>query len=41
MSPEIFDLFPLSVFKDKVNISQDEKNTIIDFILNTEKKLAI
>ena len=40
MSPEIFDLFPLSVFKDKVDIPQDEKNTIIDFILNTEKKTS-
>ena len=38
MSAEVFDFFPLTVFKDRITISQKEKNEIIHFILNTEKK---
>ena len=38
MNAEIFDLFPLTVFKDKIEISQKEKNKIIEFIFNSEKE---
>ena len=38
MNAEIHDLFPLTVFKDKIVISKKEKNIIIDFIFNSEKE---
>ena len=38
MNAEFFDLFPLTVFKDKIKISQNEKNKILDFIFNSEKE---
>ena len=38
MNAEFFDLFPLTVFKDKIKISQNEKRKIIDFIFNFEKE---
>ena len=38
MSAEVFDFFPLTVFKDRIIISQKEKNEIINFIFNSEKK---
>ena len=38
MDAKIFDFFPLTVLKDKIEISQKEKNKIIDFIFNSEKK---
>ena len=37
MKPEIFDLFPLSVFKDKILIQQTEKQEILEYIFNMEK----
>jgi len=38
MDPQVFDLFPLTVFKDKIDILENEKNQIIKFILDTENK---
>ena len=38
MKPEIFDLFPLSVFKDKVLLSDKEKKELLDHIFAMEKK---
>ena len=38
MNAEFFDLFPLTVFKDKIEISQKEKHKIIEFIFNSEKE---
>ena len=38
MSSEVFDFFPLTIFKDKIIISQKEKNEIINFIFNSEKE---
>ena len=38
MDAKIYDFFPLTVFKDKIIISQNEKNKIIDFIFNSEKE---
>ena len=38
MSAEVFDFFPLTVFKDRIIIPQKEKNEIINFIFNSEKK---
>ena len=38
MSSEVFDFFPLTIFKDKIIISQKEKNEIINFIFNSENE---
>jgi len=38
MAAEIFDLFPLSIFKDKILLQSNEKKEIINYILNIEKK---
>ena len=38
MNAEVFDLFPLSVFKDKIEIAQKEKDRIIKFIFNSEQE---
>ena len=38
MQPEVFDLFPLSVFKDKIVLSSNEKKEIIDHIFKIEKE---
>ena len=38
MSSEVFDFFPLTIFKDKIIISQKEKNKIINFIFNSENE---
>ena len=38
MTAQVFYLFPLSVFKDNIEISQNEKHEIIDFITNSAKK---
>ena len=38
MNAVVFDFFPLSVFKDKIEISEKEKNIIIDFIFTSEKE---
>ena len=37
MNAVFFDLFPLSVFQDKIILSQDEKNKLIDYIFKTEE----
>jgi len=37
MSFKLFDIFPLTVFQDKIVISKDEKKKIIDFIFDSEK----
>ena len=34
MKPEIFDLFPLSVFKDKILLQPNEKQEIIEYIFD-------
>ena len=36
MTAQVFDLFPLSIFKDKIDLSKEEKKEIIDFILESE-----
>ena len=38
MNSKVFDFFPLTVLRDKIVISQKEKNKIINFILNSEKE---
>ena len=38
MNAQFFDLFPLSVFQDKIILSQDEKNEIIEYIFKIEKE---
>ena len=38
MDAKIFDFFPLTVLKDKIEISQKEKHKIIDFIFSSEKE---
>ncbi|PPR45863.1 MAG: hypothetical protein CFH18_00701 [Alphaproteobacteria bacterium MarineAlpha5_Bin8] len=38
MSAEVFDFFPLSVFKDKIILSNSEKNLIKKFIIDSEEK---
>ena len=38
MTAEVFDFFPLSVFKDKIVLSAKEKNNIKKFILDSELK---
>jgi len=38
MKPEIFDLFPLSVFKDKILLQPNEKQEILEYIFDMEKK---
>ena len=38
MNSKVFDIFPLTVFRDKIVIPQKEKKEIINFILNSEKK---
>ena len=38
MSSEVFDFFPLTIFKDKIIISQKEKNKLIDFIFDSENE---
>ena len=38
MTSEVFDFFPLTIFKDKIIISQKEKNEIINFIFNSENE---
>jgi len=38
MNNKVFDIFPLTVFRDKIVIPQKEKKEIINFILNSEKK---
>ena len=38
MSAQVFDLFPLSILKDKISFSAKEKNLIIDHIFKLEKK---
>ena len=37
MDHKLFDIFPLTVFQDKIRIEESEKNKIIDFIFDTEK----
>ena len=37
MNAEFFDLFRVTVFKDKIIISKNEKHKIVDFIFNSEK----
>ena len=37
MDYKLFDIFPLTVFQDKIRIEESEKNKIIDFIFDTEK----
>ena len=37
MSAQVFDLFPLSILKDKVLLSAKEKNAINDHIFKLEK----
>ena len=38
MQPEVFDLFPLSVFKDKISLSLNEKKKIVDHIFKLEEE---
>ena len=38
MSSEVFDFFPLTIFKDKIIISQKDKNELINFIFNSENE---
>lgn len=38
MNAVFFDLFPLSVFQDKIILSNDEKNKLIDYIFKTEEE---
>jgi uncharacterized protein (TIGR02466 family) len=38
MNAVFFDLFPLSVFQDKILLSQDEKKELIDYIFKTENE---
>ena len=38
MNAKLFDLFPLSVFQDKISLPLDEKKVIIYFIFNSEKE---
>ena len=38
MKPEVFDLFPLSVFKDKIILSPNEKKELLKYIFDIEKK---
>ena len=38
MKAEIFDFFPLTIFKDKIVISEKEKKKITEFILKTAKE---
>ena len=37
MKPEVFDLFPLSVLKDKILLSSNEKQELLEHIFNIEK----
>ena len=38
MTYKVYDLFPLSVFKDRIDISSIEKQKIIEFIFNASKE---
>ena len=38
MSAEVFDFFPLTIFKDKITVPQKEKKEIIKFIFNSENE---
>ena len=38
MSSEVFDFFPLTIFKDKIIIPQKEKNELINFIFKSENE---
>ena len=38
MVPEVFDFFPLTIFKDKIKVPQKEKKEIIKFIFNSENE---
>ena len=38
MNTQVFDLFPLSILKDKILLSAKEKNEINDYIFKLEKK---
>ena len=40
MNAKFFDLFPLSVFQDKVLLSPDEKKEIIEYIFKIEKETS-
>ena len=40
MNAVFFDLFPLSVFQDKILLSQDEKKGIIDYIFKIENETS-
>ena len=37
MSSEVFDFFPLTIFKDKILIPKKEKNKIVEFICNVKE----
>ena len=36
MAAEVFDFFPLTIFKDKISISKKEKEKIRKYILDSE-----
>ena len=38
MNAKVFDFFPLSVIKDKIELEPTEKKEIINSILNSEKE---
>ena len=40
MTAEVFDLFPLSIFKDKIILPSNEKKIIIDHIFDSEKNTS-
>ena len=38
MKKKIYDLFPLTVLKEKINLSAAEKEKLVKFIFQSEKK---
>lgn len=38
MKPEVFDLFPLSVLKDKILLSPNEKQKLLEYIFSIEEE---